>query len=191
MDEQNKQPEQNKPEKKLSRTTLTFYIVGLFSVAIALILISYVAQSRADKQVENLSSQLSQQQTVAQGATQKVEDLQKQYDEQQQAIEGVRTALSADKTLTADEQKDIAAGTGKLVSRASALSKLAAVQNALLAENYEQANTLYQDLVNTFTEPALDRTGSDETLWVLTAEEAEQFKQVKQKIEAVNNKAEE
>ena len=56
MDEQNKQPEQNKPEKKLSRTTLTFYIVGLFSVAIALILISYVAQSRADKQVENLSS---------------------------------------------------------------------------------------------------------------------------------------
>ena len=39
MDEQNKQPEQNKPEKKLSRTTLTFYIVGLFSVAIALILI--------------------------------------------------------------------------------------------------------------------------------------------------------
>ena len=63
MDEQNKQPEQNKPEKKLSRTTLTFYIVGLFSVAIALILISYVAQSRADKQVENLSSQLTQQQT--------------------------------------------------------------------------------------------------------------------------------
>lgn len=191
MDEQNKQPEQNKPEKKLSRTTLTFYIVGLFSVAIALILISYVAQSRADKQVENLSSQLTQQQTVAQGATQKVEDLQKQYDEQQQAIDGVRTALSADKTLTADEQKDIAAGASKLVARTSALSKLAAVQNALLAENYEQANTLYQDLVNTFTEPALDRTGSDETLWVLTAEEAEQFKQVKQKIEAVNNKAEE
>ena len=81
MDEQNKQPEQNKPEKKLSRTTLTFYIVGLFSVAIALILISYVAQSRADKQVENLSSQLTQQQTVAQGATQKVEDLQKQLKE--------------------------------------------------------------------------------------------------------------
>lgn len=191
MDEQNKQPEQNKPEKKLSRTTLTFYIVGLFSVAIALILISYVAQSRADKQVENLSSQLTQQQTVAQGATQKMEDLQKQYDEQQQAIEGVRTALSADKTLTADEQKDIAAGVNKLTARTSALSKLAAVQNALLAENYEQANALYKELVDTFTEPVLTRTGGDETLWVLTADEAEQFKQVKQKIEAVNNKAEE
>ena len=64
MNEQkNNAPEQAKPEKKLSRTTLTFYIVGLFSVAIALILISYVAQARADRQVENLSSQLNEQQT--------------------------------------------------------------------------------------------------------------------------------
>ena len=62
MNEQkNNAPEQAKPEKKLSRTTLTFYIVGLFSVAIALILISYVAQARADRQVENLSSQLNEQ----------------------------------------------------------------------------------------------------------------------------------
>ena len=100
MDEQNKQPEQNKPEKKLSRTTLTFYIVGLFSVAIALILISYVAQSRADKQVENLSSQLTQQQTVAQGATQKVEDLQKQYDIQNTALDKVRKTLDSEQAAT-------------------------------------------------------------------------------------------
>ena len=100
MDEQNKQPEQNKPEKKLSRTTLTFYIVGLFSVAIALILISYVAQSRADKQVENLSSQLTQQQTVAQGATQKVEDLQKQYDIQNTALDEVRKTLDSEQAAT-------------------------------------------------------------------------------------------
>ena len=57
MDEK-KKPEQPKPEKKLSRTTLTFYIVGLFS-AIALILISYVAQARADKQLDSLSDQLT------------------------------------------------------------------------------------------------------------------------------------
>ena len=70
MDEK-KKPEQVKPEKKLSRTTLTFYIVGLFSVAIALILISYVAQARADRQLDTLTNQLNEQQTVAQGATQK------------------------------------------------------------------------------------------------------------------------
>ena len=65
MDEK-KKPEQVKPEKKLSRTTLTFYIVGLFSVAIALILISYVAQARADRQLDALTNQLNEQQTVAQ-----------------------------------------------------------------------------------------------------------------------------
>ena len=111
MDEQNKQPEQNKPEKKLSRTTLTFYIVGLFSVAIALILISYVAQSRADKQVENLSSQLTQQQTVAQGATQKVEDLQKQYDIQNTALDKVRKTLDSEQAATdvvgATEEREV------------------------------------------------------------------------------------
>ena len=82
MDEQKNSLSSDNPEKKLSRTTLTFYIVGLFSVAIALILISYVAQARADRQLDTLTDQLTEQQTVAQGATQKVEDLQSQYDVQ-------------------------------------------------------------------------------------------------------------
>ena len=101
MDEQkNNAPAENKPEKKLSRTTLTFYIVGLFSVAIALILISYVAQARADRQVENLSSQLNEQQTVAQGATQKVADLQQQFDLQSSALESVRSTLGTEQAKT-------------------------------------------------------------------------------------------
>ena len=44
MDEQKNTPEQNKPEKKLSRTTLTFYIVDCFPLRSRLILISYIAQ---------------------------------------------------------------------------------------------------------------------------------------------------
>lgn len=95
MDEK-KKPEQPKPEKALSRTTLTFYIVGLFSVAIALILISYVAQARADKQLDSLSDQLTEQQTVAQGATQKMEDLQKQFDAINSALDEVRTSLDCE-----------------------------------------------------------------------------------------------
>ena len=102
MDEQNKQPEQNKPEKKLSRTTLTFYIVGLFSVAIALILISYVAQSRADKQVENLSSQLTQQQTVAQGATERRMEEREVY----QYLAQIGVSLAAKQTADARKTYD-------------------------------------------------------------------------------------
>ena len=122
MDEQNKQPEQQpgqQPacEKKLSRTTLTFYIVGLFSVAIALILISYVAQARADRQLDTLTDQLTEQQTVAQGATQKVEDLQKQYDAQQQLIGSVEQALEKDAVLAETEDEDLAAAAGRIAAR--------------------------------------------------------------------------
>lgn len=110
MDEQNnKQSEPAKPEKKLSRTTLTFYIVGLFSVAIALILISYVAQARADRQVDTLTNQLSEQQTVAQGATQKVEDLQKQYDALSEEVSIARRALGLEEDETV--QPDMVATT--------------------------------------------------------------------------------
>ena len=188
MDEQNKTPapKPEQPEKKLSRTTLTFYIVGLFSVALALILISYVAQERADKQLESLNSQLSEQQTVAQGATQKMEDLQKQYDEQQQMLDGIRTTLGMDDTIYEDDLKDANRGVNKLLMRAVALSQLAAVQNALLDESYEEATTLYNEMVKQFTEPVLDRTGGDESLWVLTTEEVEIFKQVKQRIDEIN-----
>ena len=99
MDEK-KKPAQVKPEKKLSRTTLTFYIVGLFSVAIALILISYVAQARADRQLDTLTNQLNEQQTVAQGATQKMEDLQAQYDAQSAALDKVREVLDTELAKT-------------------------------------------------------------------------------------------
>ena len=120
MNEQkNNAPEQAKPEKKLSRTTLTFYIVGLFSVAIALILISYVAQARADRQVENLSSQLNEQQTVAQGATQKVADLQQQFDLQSSALESVRSTLGTEQAKT-----DVVGATQNLRDREQMLEML-------------------------------------------------------------------
>lgn len=95
MDEQNKTPETEEPkqEKKLSRTTLTFYIIGLFSIAIALILISYVAQSRADKQLDTLADQLSEQQSAAQGFAQKMEDMQKQLTQKTDELDAVREAL--------------------------------------------------------------------------------------------------
>nr|WP_297175353.1 hypothetical protein [uncultured Agathobaculum sp.] len=104
MDEQNNRSDQTKPEKKLSRTTLTFYIIGLFSVAIALILISYVAQARADRQLDTLTDQLTEQQTVAQGATQKMEELQIQLDEMSAELNNARRALGMEQNeqITSD-----------------------------------------------------------------------------------------
>lgn len=157
MDEQNKQPEQNKPEKKLSRTTLTFYIVGLFSVAIALILISYVAQSRADKQVENLSSQLTQQQTVAQGATQKVEDLQKQYDIQNTALDKVRKTLDNEQAAT-----DVVGATEQRMEECEVYQYLAQIGVSLAAaKQTADARKTYDEMLTKYSEERLMGSSED------------------------------
>ena len=150
MDEQNKQPEQNKPEKKLSRTTLTFYIVGLFSVAIALILISYVAQSRADKQVKNLSSQLTQQQTVAQGATQKVEDL------QNTALDKVRKTLDNEQAAT-----DVVGATERRMEEREVYQYLAQIGVSLAAKQTADARKTYDEMLTKYREERLLGSSED------------------------------
>lgn len=145
MDEK-KKPEQGKPEKKLSRTTLTFYIVGLFSVAIALILISYVAQARADRQLDTLTNQLNEQQTVAQGATQKMEDLQTQYDAQRAVLDKVREVLDTELAKT-----DVVSATKKRMEEREVYALLARINAQLLAENQDDAKTAYDELVQKYS----------------------------------------
>ena len=186
MDEQNKQPEQNKPEKKLSRTTLTFYIVGLFSVAIALILISYVAQSRADKQVENLSSQLTQQQTVAQGATQKVEDLQKQYDIQNTALDKVRKTLDSEQAAT-----DVVGATEQ---RIEVYQYLAQIGVSLAAKQTADARKTCDEMLTKYSEERLmgsSKDGFDENISKLFQSVKAALEQAEQAQDAGPNDTEE
>ena len=186
MDEQNKQPEQNKPEKKLSRTTLTFYIVGLFSVAIALILISYVAQSRADKQVENLSSQLTQQQTVAQGATQKVEDLQKQYDIQNTALDKVRKTLDSEQAAT-----DVVGATEQRMEEREVYQYLAQIGVSLAAaKQTADARKTYDEMLTKYSEERLlgsSEDGFDENISKLFQSAKSELDQAEQAQDAEPN----
>ena len=189
MDEQNKQPEQNKPEKKLSRTTLTFYIVGLFSVAIALILISYVAQSRADKQVENLSSQLTQQQTVAQGATQKVEDLQKQYDMQNTALDKVRKTLDNEQAAT-----DVVGATERRMEEREVYQYLAQIGVSLAAKQTADARKTYDEMLPKYSDERLlgsSEDGFDENISKLFQSAKATLEQAEQAQDAEPNDTEE
>ena len=189
MDEQNKQPEQNKPEKKLSRTTLTFYIVGLFSVAIALILISYVAQSRAVKQVENLSSQLTQQQTVAQGATQKVEDLQKQYDMQNTALDKVRKTLDSEQAAT-----DVVGATERRMEEREVYQYLAQIGVSLAAKQTADARKTYDEMLTKYSEERLlgsSEDGFDENISKLFQSAKATLEQAEQAQDAEPNDTEE
>lgn len=180
MDEK-KKPAQVKPEKKLSRTTLTFYIVGLFSVAIALILISYVAQARADRQLDTLTNQLNEQQTVAQGATQKMEDLQAQYDAQSAALDKVREVLDTELAKT-----DVVSATEQRMEEREVYSLLARINAQLLADNQMDAKQAYDELVQKYSEERLLGNTEDG----FDADINKLFEAVQQQMERQNNEEE-
>lgn len=156
MDEQNKTPETEEPkqEKKLSRTTLTFYIIGLFSIAIALILISYVAQSRADKQLDTLADQLSEQQTAAQGFAQKMEEVQKQLTEKTEELDGVREALG----ITGTDHGTVETVEG-LKEAQTATSEILLILEMLRKDEQDAAKAAFDRLTTTYGADRLDGTG--------------------------------
>ena len=95
-----------KENKKISKRYLAFYIIGLFSVALVLILLSYVTQLRADKQLASLNSELAERDTTVQGVQQKLLVLHETVSsqdatikEKEQQISELRTMLN----MTADE----------------------------------------------------------------------------------------
>lgn len=148
MDNQQEHKKNNleKPEKKLSRTNLTFYIVGLFLFAIALILVSYVSQVQSDKELEDLSSQLNEQQTASQGFSQKVEELQRQLDENSRLIELVKSAYGV---KTNDELLQAVEAANK---QTELKSKILQAQNAVLQQNMEEASHILTEIKEIYSE---------------------------------------
>ena len=145
MDDHKKpEPQAEHPEKKISRKTLTFYIIGLFSVAIALILISYIAQVRSDKQLENLSTKLNEQQTVAQDISQKMEDLQKQLEVSTKKLTDVRNAMGLKDV--SEEDKGTVESVQALVKSGEAVNDLLLVLEASDEDDQETAKKSFQNL---------------------------------------------
>ncbi len=179
MGDSKKKTECCNPEKKLSRTTLTFYIVGLFTVALALILISYVAQERADRQLDTLTSQLNEQQSVAQGAAQKIEDLQKQLDVQTKALEHVRTSVDLEQAKT-----DVAGAVDQRMQERGVYELLAKINASLLSDNKKEAKAAYDKLVEKYGEDRLLGNAKEKSF---SADINKLFSKAKSDIKKVEN----
>ena len=72
MMEKDKSPDQ----KKQASHFMAFYVVALFSIALVLILLSYLTQVRADDQIANAENQLQEQVSATQGIQAKMEIIQ-------------------------------------------------------------------------------------------------------------------
>ena len=73
--------------RQKSRKVFVFYIIGLFCVALALILLSYVMQAHANQKLETLGAQLTEQTDAAAGAKARADQLQATIDALQEQID--------------------------------------------------------------------------------------------------------
>lgn len=74
-------------QQQRNHRIFVFYIIGLFFVALVLILVSYIMQQHANTQLESLGSQLSQQSDAAQGAQARADQLQQTVDILEEQLE--------------------------------------------------------------------------------------------------------
>ena len=64
--------------RQKSRRVFVFYIVALFSLALVIILASYVLQAHQQKQLETMDKRLNEQVDITAGAQNRAEQIQKQ-----------------------------------------------------------------------------------------------------------------
>lgn len=90
-----------------SQKIFVFYIIGLFCVALGLILISYVMQEHANQQLEDLGSQLTVQADAVKGAKAKADQLQDAVDTVKGQLEESKKKNDELNTKVTEQQKSI------------------------------------------------------------------------------------
>lgn len=168
MDDEKKKdcdcPDECLEPKRQSKRFLVFYVIGLFCIALVLILLSYLTQVRAARQLATKDSLLTQQITVAQGAQQQMaalqtqnQELQKQLDDSRQELEQVRQALE-----DGDGKDDLSERVERLDAQNQAYYMMIRAESELAVENVDNARQWVQKMVDEFGDDAL--TGGEEPL---------------------------
>lgn len=162
MDEQ-----KNTEQKKQASHFMAFYVVGLFSIALVLILLSYLTQTRADDQIAHAETRLQEQVSATQGIQAKMEVLQEANNDQAQRIAALEQSLSR----AMDENE-------MLEKRAEAQEGLIkACQLARSEESWPQMNEELDRLAQEYGLEALDGSDPKKLLW--TAEESKVYNELR------------
>ncbi len=165
MSEENKTAAQQPVEKhQESKRYLVFYVIALFSVALVLILLSYVAQAKADRELATLGVQLQEQTTAVQGAEARMEMLQKTVEEQASKLKLLETQLANE-----TEQRAL------YLEKYKAVTTLLDAQNELLTGDQEKGRIYLDSLAVRYDAALLDGEGEDD---LLTAEQAALYQEL-------------
>lgn len=158
MEEKNNAPQPGGEKQPESKKFLVFYVIGLFCVALALILLSYIAQVRADRRLNELSSQLSTQTSAAEGANARVQVLQQSVEEQGKVLDELMKQTGTDNT------EDLLTAVEKLSDQKTVLYEMTMAQQELDQGDAQQAKKRLDDLVAAYTLERLNGTAKDALL---------------------------
>lgn len=152
MDEQNKSP---KETQRQAKHFMAFYIIALFSIALVLILLSYLTQVRADDQIASAKTQLQEQVSATQGIQAKMEVLQESNNEQAQHIAELEQEIEA---LQGENES--------LTDQVDAQTMLIwALELSRDESTYAQMKEELDTLAKTYGLEALDGSDSEKLLW--------------------------
>lgn len=166
MEEQDKQAQETESAKKHSKRFLVVYIIGLFSVALVLILLSYLTQVRANKQLASLQDQVTTQTTVAQGAQQQIQQLQTTLEEQQKKLAVQSDAIATVRAqLGVQEGEKMVDAVNQLNERYIALDALQQVRRMVAAQDMIGAKDLANKMIEKYgVDKLVPPDGDDEIL---------------------------
>ncbi|HBI64086.1 MAG TPA: hypothetical protein DDX51_03085 [Clostridiales bacterium] len=146
--------------RQKSRKIFVFYVIALFCVALGLILLSYVMQAHANRQLEDLGTQLTQQTNAAAGAKAKADQLQATIDAMQRQLEQ-NEKEAQELTKSADEQK----------KSAEALDSLWKLERAWQQGEDASARSIIEQMDKAYTRGVL----TDSTKQPLTGDAAKEY----------------
>lgn len=177
MEEKNKGSACEQEHKKSGKRYLAFYIIGLFCVALVLILLSYVTQLRADRQLASMNSELAQKDTTVQGVQEKVVTLQDTVSEQAGKIETYEKQLAdMRESLQAGEEDDLTQVIAQRMDERDAYYQLALLESAAAVEDWQTIAACLDHLESTYGAGRLDGTADNA---VFTGAMADRYLQIK------------
>lgn len=149
-------------EQHKSKRYLAFYIIGLFSVALVIILLSYLTQLRADRQLANMNNALAQKDTTVQGVQSKMVALQDKVEEQAEQIGKLEEQLIGARTeLEVEAGEDLTVILQQRMDERDAYSRLLMLEQAAADGDSRAARESIDYLEHTYGAGRLDGTAQN------------------------------
>ena len=160
--------------RQKSRRVFVFYIVALFSLALVIILASYVLQAHQQKQLETMDKRLNEQVDITAGAQNRAEQMQNQLDKLQKKLKKTQDELDSTKEELDAAKDKLQKNKDELKTaqqEVKALNELWKLEELYKNGSYDEAEELIDQMDEAYTRAVL--TNSEKS--PLTGEAATEY----------------